>query len=316
MSDQIQQSPASAQPAAKTDRPVFVIFGYEYREDSGGGIVLHKLCDLINRLGYQAYIWPRRRLPKQGTPWLLWLYREFKHWQRGVTVNPDFITPLANDSHLENCIVVYPEIVQGNPLRAKRVVRWLLHQPGFLSAGQSQYGKDDLFFYYLKAFDNPALNKYPDNELRILHFMTSIYRQTNTGERSGTCYLVRKGKNRFPNDGRHANDIQVDNLGHQERAEVFNRCKTFVSYDAHTMLSKYAALCGCQSIVIPLPNTPASEWLPNEADRYGIAYGHDDIERAKETLPLLKSHMENIEKRSAESVKTFIDKTLAYFNIS
>ena len=36
----------------------FVIYAPRYRSDSGGAIVLHKLCDVLNGLGHRASVWP------------------------------------------------------------------------------------------------------------------------------------------------------------------------------------------------------------------------------------------------------------------
>ena len=39
----------------------FVIYTHRYDVNSGGLIVLHFLCHMINTLGYEAYLWPAYR---------------------------------------------------------------------------------------------------------------------------------------------------------------------------------------------------------------------------------------------------------------
>ena len=102
------------------------------------------------------------------------------------------------------------------------------------------------------------------------------------------------------------NSILVDNLSLQEIADVFNRSKYCISYDTQTLLSKYAAICGCISIVIPEYGVSKQEWRPNIEDRYGIAYGMDELDWAVDTqdktISVLKSQGDN----SLEQLKQFI----------
>jgi len=39
-------------------KPKFVIYAPRYRSDSGGAIAMHKLCDVLNTLGYPSFLWP------------------------------------------------------------------------------------------------------------------------------------------------------------------------------------------------------------------------------------------------------------------
>jgi hypothetical protein len=50
-------------------------------------------------------------------------------------------------------IVIYPEIISGNPLKGKRVVRYLLNKPGRTGkATLEDYGKDDYFLHFVGEF--------------------------------------------------------------------------------------------------------------------------------------------------------------------
>ena len=120
----------------------FVIFSPSYSENNGGAVTLHHLCDLINKVGYECYLYPgfdsfeinilnyKAVLPKFFKKVLMQPFRRFKKSKR-------FSTPTLNNFPgkfaLDELVVIYPEIVFGNPLGAKNVVRWLLHNPGFFS---------------------------------------------------------------------------------------------------------------------------------------------------------------------------------------
>ena len=49
------------------------------------------------------------------------------------------------------------------------------------------------------------------------------------------------------------------------------------------MYSRYAALCGCIPIVVPIEGVSKQEWHPEKELRYGIAYGSGDVEWALQT---------------------------------
>jgi hypothetical protein len=50
------------------------------------------------------------------------------------------------------------------------------------------------------------------------------------------------------------NSFEIKGQTHTELLEIFNQYETFVSYDTLTFINIMAALCGCISIVVPMPN--------------------------------------------------------------
>jgi hypothetical protein len=292
----------------------FIIYVPSFDENIGGNIALHRLCDLLNRQGETARLWPYIPRVNPGGP-LKSAVRTLFNWRDspldGYRTCEGFQTPIADSDDLKDAIVVYPEIVNGNPLRAKHVVRWLLHKPGF-HTGSFEFGAKDKFFFYQKAFDIPELNPDGDNLLRTVYLRDDIYRQTNFGPRQGTCHILRKGKNR-PMAHPIENSILVDDFSHQEMADVFNRVERCISYDTYTMYSHFAALCGCDSIIVPEEGVSKEQWYPDPADRFGLAYGFDDVENARETRPLLLAHLKAQESQANSSVGRFVMKCQAYF---
>ena len=208
-------------------------------------------------------------------------------------------------------IVVYPEVVDGNPLGATNVVRWFLNRPGRIT-GRVRFGTDELYFLYQRAFDDPDFNSEPDNLLAVRWYRRDLYHQWNFGDRSGTCYMLRKGRTRAAEDDTR-NALVLDGRTHTEIASAFNQCKCFVSYDPYTMYSRYAALCGCTSIVVPMEGVPKEQWRPEKELRYGIAYGFGDIEWALETRTDLLRTIEQEEETQAQGVSAFVAKTQAFF---
>jgi len=291
----------------------FIIWAPSYSEKSGGTLVLHYLCHYLNRAGYEAALWHTGSLVKGGNSWSRICYyylKALKRMIKGVKrTSPLLKTPLATNKDLDNAIVVYPETVSGNPLRAKHVVRWFLHNPGFHNE-RTDYGQNELYFYYQAAFNSDASCGRPAKEF-FLNIMLEAFQQKNFGQRSGVCYVLRKGSNR-PVYHDLKNGIIVDALSHDEMAKVFNESEYCISYDTQTFYSFYAALCGCKSIVIPEAGVEKEEWRPELQLRYGIAYGEDDLEWADNTRNEMIEYLIKGQLESDAKVREFAKSCLSF----
>ena len=85
----------------------FIIWCWDYNKFIGGVRVMHKLCDVLNSLGAEAYVTAKKTNP---------------HWN----------TPVydGNGFDKEQTVVIYPEVISGNPLNSKNVIRWILLSVG------------------------------------------------------------------------------------------------------------------------------------------------------------------------------------------
>lgn len=295
-----------------TDLP-YIVVAPSYSPDSGGGIFQHQLVHQINTMGKCAYLWPQPPIARSlrnrlSDRWHdpLGAFRK----PHPYAVNPELNTPVARKADLHpDSIVVYPEIVIGNPLKARNVVRWLLYKPGLLHP--YKFGPDEMFFRVGELSDLPEITGgAPD---LMMWTINPTYRNENRPDRKGACFIVRKGwkKPRIPET---EGAIQVDNLSHAEMADVFNRCETFYSYDEATFYSQYAALCGCLSIIIPGLYGSRQEWAAqHDLGRYGVAYGLDDTAHALATRDKLHEMMLQKEAEGLASVTNFITLTQARF---
>jgi hypothetical protein len=314
----------TSQTAARLRYPI-VVCAPSFTETSGGTIVLHYLVDRIRSLGYEAYIFPIiRDLPYSGKsnyflvgPVIHWLKtkRNTRIKFNAFATHPAMDAPMAPKSILRDAIVVYPEIVSGNPLRSRRVVRWLLAKPGLFGIG-GDFGKDDFFFYYgtgvgQEAFD--SLNIDRENALRIRWIRDDVYRDLGLPGRRGACRLIRKGRftgmEQVPDDG----SIVIDDLSHEEKAEVFNRTRILYSHDPYTMYCFYAALCGCIPVVLPQEGVSREQWMPDIKNRYGLAYGEQDIEWAISTRDLMIEQFYREKRTEGDTVRRFVEKLAKRF---
>jgi hypothetical protein len=90
-----------------------------YRRTSAGIRVMHLLCHALNSIGEEAYVYPTETNPTLNTP---------------------LVTPEISARHKaagREPIVVYPEVVPGNPRKAASVVRYVLNRAGLLGVTAS-----------------------------------------------------------------------------------------------------------------------------------------------------------------------------------
>jgi hypothetical protein len=303
----------------------FVIFTGSYSEDSGGTVVLHQLCHLLNTNGYEAYLYPAFKTAiihqeKWFKPLMSILYAFFKaKYLRPFKTSQGLLTPIfKEDAHLidDKYVVVYAEGVAGNPLNAKNVVRWLLHKPGYNYKGVF-FGNHELIFSYNEdySFDfSLPHSKLAKTRLHIQLVNLHYYNQIPglpADQRSGVAYCVRKGKKKaFVLD--HKNDILIDGLTHTEIADIFRRVKTFISYDSRTAYSVFASLSGADSVVVPESGVGLENWAPENL-RYGLSYGFENIEWARATRSKLIESIRMDIAHSNVMIQNFVIEVNDYF---
>jgi hypothetical protein len=218
---------------ATADAPYY-IYGLDYSQRSAGQRALHYLCHALNELGYEAYISSEVTHPGLRTPTLTRRIRK-RHAEAGCTP-----------------IVVYPEIVSGNPLDGRVVARWLLNQPGHL-AGDRFYDDTDLIFVYSRAFELPGF------QAQVLHIPTvdtTVFNNLDNpddGTRDLVCYYANKYLYKGERLTRHAQDAlslgQEVKLSRAQIAAILRRCRLLYIYEP-TALMNEALLCGCPVCVV------------------------------------------------------------------
>lgn len=300
----------------------YLIVTPSYNENCGGHIALHKLCDELVSLGYSACVAPIvNNYILNKFNWrecIKMFFKDVNHSRRKIKINPYFNTPIATKQYINeavnNGVVLYPEIVSGNPYGAKNVVRWFLHHPNYFNKNVL-YGFDELYFKYSSWVNIPGSikNNVVDELLRIVHYPFEIYNEVGTSEnRSGSAYTIRKGIGKeFVHDLKDS--ILIDGMSHAEVASIFKKVKTFYSYDVYTAYSAFAVLCGCDSIVIPDAGVAKDEWIPDERHRVGIAYGVDDLKEARLTREVLIKNMMDEQGENKRNVCMFVENVNKFF---
>lgn len=263
-----------------------VVYSPEYDAMTGGTISLHKLCGMLRQRGVDASMWwPERTSQTVDTsPWML--------------PNARAVAQPAD------AIVVYPEVVDGNPLGAPHVVRWLLNYPGKLGSNR-HYRASDIVLH-IGPFC--ALDPDPANELCIIHnndsshsaeqrlpsLPTSSSDIASAPRRYRGCFSVRKGAAR-PRVPLTEGCINIDGLSRPAAREVFSMSEYFFSYDQYTFLLLEAAMLGATSVVLPDMAMSASRWRRTfPLASVGVAYGIDEVDWARSTRALIPAHLQRL----------------------
>jgi len=302
----------------------FVVVSPPYHPSNGGATVLYYLCKLLNDQGHEAklFLWFHidddtvntvfiLRMFKYYTIRMIVLFVDFLSYRKNIVKSYKLVgykkspikvsiklTPFIN----KHTIVIYPEVINGNPLNSSNVVRWLLHKPGF-HTGSFNFSKNELFFCYSEIFNDESLN--PDkNKLTIPYIKHSIYKQTNFKVRKGKCYIVRKGRKRFDLPGIFDGPV-IDTLQDKEIADIFNQCEYCVSYDKDTLYTYYAVMCGCIPIIVPIKGKEREEDLPR-IHGHARGFDPDEIEFAIKTRGILKMQLKEMEAENTEQVQKFV----------
>jgi hypothetical protein len=260
--------------------------------EDGGIVVQYYLAKLLDDMGVMIRIMP----------------------SFGNIENSLFNKYYNNEFNLDdNCIVIYCEGVIGNPLNAKYVIRWLLSEVGQNVPYHYIYtwGENELVYHFnreLKFKNNPDKVDNVFKTLSILYLSPEI-KQYNLGNRNGCCYTIRKAAEIHKNQ---IHRIHPDNsyeitrdVSNDKIIQIFNNYEYFVSYDPITFLSIMAPLCGCISIVYPIEGVSKRDWFNktcyseyleynNTGNAYGIAYGLEEIEWAKNTIHLAKDQLHDM----------------------
>jgi hypothetical protein len=244
------------------------------------------------------------------------------------TQNSIFSDFYNNDFPIDdNCVVIYCEGTQGNPLQAKNVVRWMLSKLGQNVPYDWVHGwnKNELVYYFNSE---EKIKNNPDKLGNIYKMLNVIYihpyaTNYNLNPRRGTCFTIRKAHQTHGKKPKVVHPPGCFEITREQKQieciKIFNNHKFFISYDSLTFLSVVSALCGCISIVVKvdglskqdwLNTTAAAEYLQTSGENmlYGIAYGRDDINNAVNTLHMAKDQWTRIVQFSKDKyIKSFIN---------
>ena len=224
----------------------------------------------------------------------------------------------------DNTLVIYPEIVSGNPLGAKHVMRWILLNLGIempIDHYKNWNPNDLVYIWDVKDKKNSCIKQLSTP------WLNPIFKNNNIdGLRNKTCFLVKKAKlyPGFKNSYYiHDKDsIDLEKLNLLEKANLLNECKYFFCYDLNTAFIPFAILCGCIPILYSYDNYTKETWLNGTMlnkdgvihDK-GIAWGNSitEINFAKNSLLEAANDIISLYQNYNDGINLFLDDIRLYF---
>lgn len=274
----------------------FRIYTPAFSDNSGGIMVLYKLAKDLHDMGHDSKL-------------ISWSDRPENAIYNTYTDNDD-----VND-----CVVVYPEIVSGNPLNASKIIRWILCELGKNCDGEiyKTWNDTDMIYHY---------SSYNKDNKQNLKFLFSLYinpefKNTNNSERTHQVFTLRKS-DKFHKNITYMHDIMTeclyDDLNHNDLIHRFNIAKYFYCYDPYSWMIFMAALCGCIPIVYPIEGVSKKEWTDTFFCKpyldsigkdylYGVAYGIDDMQYAQDTIHLATEEQYKIVEYGKITIQSMIN---------
>ncbi|NMG64459.1 methyltransferase domain-containing protein [Azoarcus indigens] len=253
------------------------------------------LCDVLNRAGQAAYLLNTRKTHPAFNVRLLSEEDLTRHASAGLAP-----------------IVIYPEVVSDNPLRAQAVVRWMLNRSGALTQKPVVLGEHDLVYYYSKDFV-PSGQTAP----RFLRpsALAPTYEPANIhGPRSGALLYLNRLRadeidfTRLPADIRILDNKQPISL--PELIQLFSRSEVLYSAErsgtcTHAMLAGCPVLYFRSRLLTEIPEVETYSAGCDWADTPGA------LERLKGTVAQVRWEWRRWVDAFAQQLPAFIEETQA-----
>jgi len=288
-----------------TTNNIFYIYAPPWRDSSAGIRVLHYLCHSLNVVGCQA--------------WLVLSNPKSKE----QLVNPGLDTPVLSKLQAKlhkslgrSPVVVYSETILGNPLKAMRVMRWVLNFPGALG-GSLHFPKEE----YVVAYSN-KIKEHVSNCDDVLFLPAVDMNELPHGvaKQKGLA-LVYAGKYRsyvgappiLPDD---PTELFRDGEAKLSRKEFLNeiaKAEKIYLFENSSVATE-AVLMNTLAIFIQ------NEFLgsiiaESELGSGGVSIGFEekDLEKAKDTLPEAKLKYEEAQENFWEQLRSIVVNSSGYF---
>lgn len=246
------------------DAAPFIVLAPAFRAHSAGIRVLHALCNELNELGRTAYLMFYRFLPDNGID--LYVPDGDAEYCKLYTSIPRLAgcSDLARYRDLiDSAYVIYPEVVPGNPLNARSVVRYVLNSPA-ANGYPMREDKDD----YIVAFSR---NFWPKPQfVATMVFEDPLFDDRDSrpaAERTMDCTYIGKGAT-FGDCFKIQDSVLIERnwpADKESLAIMLRNTRYLYTWDLISQTNVDALMCGAIPVVV--------RWAPFSAAVFDGDFG-------------------------------------------
>ncbi len=281
-------------------RHPYYIFAADFRDTSAGVTALHYLCHALNCAGESAFLL-NTTASKPG-------------------LNVRFLSESDCWHHKDSGVVpimVYPEIVSGNPYNAIAVVRYMLNRDGFLTGQKIERtgGNIELTFYHSMEFVPPH-EKSPE-VIQVPVLDDALFAPPGIRkERTGSYLFISRFDKAEIDFSQLPADVEILSIENpkslEELASIFQTAKVLYSYEI-SGTCVCAMLAGCPVIYVKNRNLTAIPGLRDYSTDGSAFIGEPGgMERAQATVAKVRKHWQKIKDKFPLQLHNFIDRTQTY----
>ena len=283
----------------------FYVYAPLYQKNSNGIRILYTLSELIRKQGFLSKVICYESNRADYDALMPDRYREHT-----IAINEKL--------HLEEQdIVIYPETVSDNPLKAKNVVRYLLNRPMYLSSEVIEYGQCDYLISY-------SLNVNPNlPQLFILNDDREYFYPTNF-DRKESLVCIYHGKSSETEINHKVQDL-IDTFEEQvvitrdfpktrtALGKLLRKSRLLISLDPISNITYEATLCGTPSLITDdIFNFSRQEF---NIPLYGIISDPTRYDEAIKDVGLAFDRYQLTIQENEKNVKDFIAFSTKHFNL-
>jgi len=300
-----------------TTKTPFIIVAPPYNPTSAGCVVLHRLCDALNRMGHPSYL-------------LINIGDQFIVNNDSAYFDSNLIRTNFTGDLTENCtqlikdgIVIYPEVVIGNPLNAKKVVRYLLYFDGLHMGQKMNHSDNDFIISYSTIFSNIH------REVLYYPILNDLFNAEHTQMSEQRSIDLTYTDNRKEKENVHIieNTIHINKSwpeNKQQLANILRKTRYFYSWTDLSSTNVDAIFCGAIPVLIDpdpakleLMKTSETGSLPCYIAKVidGNLFTWSDVKFHEKRISYIK-RIKDYEANWNNNVSNVFNKVLKHFELS